>query len=439
MKNFRNKLLSLLAAAALMVTMVPAALALEDDVLEPALQLEVEALADETVTLKVYHFYLDNKEALKDSREGLPAQLAKNSTLITNEYAETLYDADPEASEYKLYNGAHYEVSGHSFHVLDKSASPGSSASEIQIADGEHIDLTNASDVIIHIMYDVVDADAVALDVFHYYGSSSEPLRDKNYPQTIPHNSNGLTDAFAKSLYNTDPSAAVDELVAPLEHGGIYLTSGYNYIVSYNDGATSSIIPVAEAVEDEDPDFLYLAAATNVFIHLSYNVYYPVTATVTGNGTATVTCADIYDNDQSDVNHRLDATVTVNFSANEGHHITTVTDNDVSVDDFSSGELVLNNLDAAHNIVVTTAPDEGTIAPTPDPTPEPTPEPEPNPNPNPPQPVDPQPTAPIDPVVPVLPEEPIVLPENVTPLAPVPEAPVTSTEDGVILIDAETP
>ncbi|MEG2988173.1 MAG: hypothetical protein RR807_02090, partial [Oscillospiraceae bacterium] len=73
MKNFRNKLLSLLAAAALMVTMVPAALALEDDVLEPAPELEVEevmpeAPVAETVTLKVYHFYLDNKEALKDSR-----------------------------------------------------------------------------------------------------------------------------------------------------------------------------------------------------------------------------------------------------------------------------------------------------------------------------------------------------------------------------------
>ncbi|MEG2678389.1 MAG: hypothetical protein RR949_00535, partial [Oscillospiraceae bacterium] len=187
MKNFRNKLLSLLAAAALMVTMVPAALALEDDVLEPAPQLEVEALAAETVNFSVHHFYLDDKEALKDSRDDLPAQLAETDTSITNAYAETLYDANPTAPEYILYNGAHYKVSGHSFHVLDKSASPGSSASEIQIADGEHIDLTGASDVIIHIMYDVVDADAVALDVFHYYGSSSEPLQNKNYPKTIPH------------------------------------------------------------------------------------------------------------------------------------------------------------------------------------------------------------------------------------------------------------
>ncbi|MEG0756133.1 MAG: LPXTG cell wall anchor domain-containing protein [Oscillospiraceae bacterium] len=32
-----------------------------------------------------------------------------------------------------------------------------------------------------------------------------------------------------------------------------------------------------------------------------------------------------------------------------------------------------------------------------------------------------------------------MLPENVTPLAPAPEAPVTSTEDGVILIDTRTP
>ncbi|MEG0440770.1 MAG: hypothetical protein RR544_00510, partial [Oscillospiraceae bacterium] len=115
MKNFRNKLLSLLAAAALMVTMVPAALALEDDVLEPALQLEVEAPAAETVNFSVYHFYLDNKVALKDSRDGLPAKLAENNTSITNAYAETLDVANPTAPEYILYNGAHYEVSGHSF------------------------------------------------------------------------------------------------------------------------------------------------------------------------------------------------------------------------------------------------------------------------------------------------------------------------------------
>ncbi|MEG0597070.1 MAG: hypothetical protein RR502_03395, partial [Oscillospiraceae bacterium] len=84
MKNFRNKLLSLLAAAALMVTMVPAALALEVDVLEPALQLEVAASDTKTVNLSVHHFYLDDKAPLAGSLGDLPAQLAENSTSINN-------------------------------------------------------------------------------------------------------------------------------------------------------------------------------------------------------------------------------------------------------------------------------------------------------------------------------------------------------------------
>ncbi|MEG1579208.1 MAG: hypothetical protein RR336_10625, partial [Oscillospiraceae bacterium] len=233
-----------------------------------------------------------------------------------------------------------------------------------------------------------------------------------------------LTESFAEASYKTNPATAGYPDKTPA-NGGIYRAAGFSYNVSYNNLATSEFVPT-------DTEHVPLEMATATHLHLVYNLYYPVTATVTGNGDAAVTCIDPNDDNPSDNNYRSNATVTVTFSAADGYHITAVTDNGKSVGDFSSGELVLEGLDAAHNIVVTTAPDEGTI--------DPTPEPEPNPNPNPnPQPVDPQPTAPIDPVVPVLPEEPIVLPENVTPLAPAPEAPVTSTEDGVILIDAETP